>query len=88
MSDKKHDRITVRFGEKLYRLALDLQRTHRAKNFSGYLRGLVIRDAINEGHSIEDLDFDPPTWIFTPDLRARMGSQEGTERPKSGTVRR
>lgn len=88
MSDKKHDRITVRFGERLYRLALELQRIHRARDFSGYLRGLVIRDAISEGRSIEDLDFDLPAWIWTPEIRARMGRPEADERPKSGAVRR
>lgn len=74
--EKQSERITVRVGTRLYQLAQTLVTDHKAEDFSDYVRGLIVRDAVQEHKPTEDVDF--PAWTMRF-FEVKMASPRSSE---------
>lgn len=95
--EKKQTRASIRFGESLYKVALECA-GRRNIDISEYVRGLVAEDAAREGVSLSGVDL--PGWIIgervsishgksaaKPKAEASGSSQRGAH-PKATAARR
>jgi hypothetical protein len=59
--EKQGEKITVRLGVRLNQLAQSLAREHGADDFSDYVRGLIVHDAVTRGKSLSGIA--TPGWL-------------------------
>lgn len=86
MSDKKQSRVSIRFGEELYRLAIEMQKAHGATDISDYVRGLILEKAVEEGRSVKGLDL--PGWLVGSSVHISRTAPAKDESPKAPAAKR